>query len=199
MYTLSPENLPKLDLPTDADLTTQTRAHLKSLPPLNVWRMIARTGMVGEYQQLLSKMFRADWIPGCDREVIALRTFRQNGSDYEVPQHYVLAEAVGLSRRASQAVLDNQLDLLAPWYQRLCHMVDEMAIRAKLNADQVQELVSHYGSQDKAAKAIMTMAWFHMLTRFVDSVGVPFETGPDPYAGLSAPTAAADEQQPTDN
>ncbi|MFE3323795.1 hypothetical protein [Streptomyces sp. NPDC059176] len=188
MPSLRPENLPKLDLPSDTELDAETAAFLASLPRLNVWRMIARTGMAREYQALLSVMFGADWIPGADREVIALRTFRQNASDYEVPQHFVLAEAVGLPRETSQAVMDDDLDRLAPWLQRLCRMVDDMAAKAKLDAEQVQELVSHYGSQDKAAQAIMTMAWFHMLTRFVDSAGVPIDAGPDAYSGLSAPS-----------
>ncbi|MFI9075905.1 carboxymuconolactone decarboxylase family protein [Streptomyces sioyaensis] len=189
MHTLRPENLPKLDLPADTELDAETKANLASLPPLNVWRMIARTGMAHEYQRLLSVMFGPGWIPGADREVIALRTFRQNASDYEVPQHFVLADAAGLPPEASQAVLDDELDQLSPWHQRLCRMVDEMAARAKLNAAQVHELASHYGTQDKAAQAIMTMAWFHMLTRFVDSAGVPIETRPDAYSGLSAPSA----------
>ncbi|ARP71082.1 hypothetical protein LK07_16320 [Streptomyces pluripotens] len=188
MCSLRPENLPKLDLPADSELDADTAAFLTSLPRLNVWRMIARTGMVREYQAALSVMFGPDWIPGADREVIALRTFRQNASDYEVPQHFVLAEAAGLSRELSQAVLEDELDRLAPWFQRLCRMVDDMSTQAKLNAAQVRELVSHYGSQDKAAQAIMTMAWFHMLTRFVDSAGVPIDAGPDAYSGLSAPT-----------
>ncbi|WP_311137245.1 hypothetical protein [Streptomyces sp. I6] len=39
-----------------------------------------------------------------------------------------------------------------------------------------------------AARAIMTMAWFPMLTRFVDTTGVPVETGPDDCDGLAVPT-----------
>lgn len=37
----------------------------------------------------------------------------------------------------------------------------------------------------------MTMAWFPMLTRFVDTTGVPVETGPGAYDGLPAPTGHA--------
>ncbi|AWI29132.1 hypothetical protein E3E14_18140 [Streptomyces sp. ICN441] len=188
MHTLRQENLPKLDLPTDDELAPETVEFLASMPPLNVWRMIARTGVAREYRTLLSVMFGKDWFPGADREVIALRTFRQNGSDYEIPQHFVLAEAAGLPREASRAVLDDELDRLSPWHRRLCRMVDDMAADAKLGADQVRELVSHYGSQDMAARAIMIMAWFPMLTRFVDTTGVPVETVPDAYDGLSVPT-----------
>ncbi|MFJ3230806.1 hypothetical protein [Streptomyces sp. NPDC086787] len=187
MSALRPENLPKLDLPTDAELDARTAGFLESLPRMNVWRMIARTGVVREYQAVLAVMFGPDWIPGADREVIALRTFRQNASDYEIPQHFVLAESAGIPREATRAVLDDQLDRLEPWFRQLCHMVDSMSGRAKLTEEQVGELVSHYGSQDKAAQAIMTMAWFHMLTRFVDSTGVPADEGPDAYAGLSTP------------
>ncbi|MFE9253635.1 carboxymuconolactone decarboxylase family protein [Streptomyces sp. NPDC006879] len=188
MSSLRPENLPKIDLPVDSELDEETLAFLGSVPQLNVWRMIARTGMAREYQALLSVMFGPEWIPGADREVIALRTFQQNDSDYEVPQHLVMAQTVGLSQEDSRAVLEDDLDRLTPWRRRLCHMVDEMAARAKLNATEVQELVAHYGSQDRAAQAIMTMAWFHMLTRFVDSTGVPVDAAPDAYTGLSAPT-----------
>ncbi len=58
---------------------------------------------------------------------------------------------------------------------------------AKLSELSVVELVEHYDGEDGAARAIMVMAWFNMLSRFVDSSGVPVETGEDPYENIAGP------------
>ena len=54
-----------------------------------------------------------------------------------------------------------------------------------MSPESVAKLVAHYGSYNQACRAILMMSWFNMLTRYVDSCGVPLESGADPYRGIS--------------
>lgn len=175
----------RLSLPEDDELDQSSQELLATLPPLNVARMLARTGIAPQFYGVLSKMFAPEWFPPDDREVLLFRTCRANSSSYEIAQH----QAFGiLGHDTIAAVLGDAADL-TPWHRQLCSMADEMADDAKLSPASVQELVAHYGTQNMASRAIFLMAWFNMLSRFVDSTGLPLEGGEDPYRGINNPTA----------
>ena len=179
----------RISLPDDDELGAVDRAFLATVPAVNVWRMLARTGIAPEFAVPLRSVFDGDWFPVEDREIMLFRTCRANGSTYEIPQH---REYGTLATEVVDAILSDDVGPLTDWQQALCRMCDEMTKDAKLTPDSVGELVAHYGSEDMACRAIFTMAWFNMLTRYVDSTGVPLEEGPNPYAGIDSrgPVAA---------
>jgi len=177
------ENGPKLSLPADSELDSTEVSFLATARPFNVLRMLARTGIVHKFVIPLGAMFDPDWFPVEDREIILFRTCRANRSDYEIPQHRVIS---GIATETVDAILDDRLDELTDWQRRLCQLADAVSIHAKLTLEQTSELVDHYGSENVAARAILIMSWFNMLTRFVDSTGVQLETGPDPCAGIGS-------------
>ncbi len=144
--------------------------------------MIARTGIVPQFCVPLTKLFDSQWFPVEDREIMLFRTCRANHSTYEIPQHRAYG---ALPSEVVDAVLSDHLEVLDEWQQDLCHMSDEMAQDAKLSPESVSKLVAHCGSYNQACRAILMMSWFNMLTRYVDSCGVPLESGPDPYRGIS--------------
>jgi alkylhydroperoxidase family enzyme len=174
----------RLSLPSDAEISADSVELLSELPPLNIARMLARTGMAPEFYRCVRRLFDESWFPKEDREVMLFRTCWVNGSEYEIHQHRAYG---GMSSSVIDSILSNDLSGLAPWHRALCRMCDEMAAAAKLTEQSVLELVEHYSSENIAARAIMVMAWFNMLGRFVDSTGVPVELGEDPYAGIEGP------------
>jgi hypothetical protein len=87
------------------------------------------------------------------------------------------------------------LDEVDPWQRTLCRISDEVALQAKATPQSVQALVAHYGSHNAACRALFIMAWFNMLTRFVDSTGVPLETGEEPHALTAAMAQWRDEDR----
>lgn len=174
----------RLSIPGDDDLDEATRDFVHGKPPLNIVRMLARTGIAPEFYSCVDRIFDPSWFPAEDREVLLFRTCRDNRSDYEVHQHRAYS---GLPEDVVDAILGDHPPALTPWQLTLCGMADEMATEAKLSAGSVRELAEHYGDEDMASRAILTMAWFNMLSRFVDSTGVPVESGNDPYSGISGP------------
>ncbi len=53
----------RIPMPADSDLDEANLAFLQRVPPYNVWRMIARTGLAPQFSQPLAVMFTPDWFP----------------------------------------------------------------------------------------------------------------------------------------
>ena len=107
----------RLSLPADEELDDEARALLKELPPLNIARMLARTGMAPEFYGCVRRIFDDDWFPALDREIMLFRICRQNKSDYEIHQH---AAYGGVDRGLIDAIMSDDLDRLDPWQRELC-------------------------------------------------------------------------------
>jgi alkylhydroperoxidase family enzyme len=177
----------RIPLPKDRELDAVARAFLSRLPPLNIARMVARTGIAPAFYTGVSAIFDANWFPARDREIMLFRVCRANHSAYEIHQHRAYG---GLPVDLVDAILSDNLAGLDPWDRELCGMCDEISEKAKLSEVQVARLVEHYGGYDMACRAILVMSWFNMLSRYVDSTGVPIEDGPNPYAGIVGPASS---------
>ena len=92
-------------LPRDEDLPEDVRATLASLPPLNVFRMMAAAP--ASFRPLLdlalSILVKAE-LPARDREIAVLRVAHVTGSKYEWTQHERLARNLGLGDREIEAI-----------------------------------------------------------------------------------------------
>ncbi|MGB0094267.1 MAG: hypothetical protein WBP81_17275 [Solirubrobacteraceae bacterium] len=174
----------RIPLPNDDELDERALALLGVLPKLNVARMLARTGIAPEFYAVLGKLFQEDFLAPDDREVILFRVCRNNGSTYEIPQHRAFS---GLSDQIVDGILEDRLDVLDLWHRSLCLMCDEICKQGRLSDDSVASLVTHYNGPNGACRAILVMSWFNMLTRYVDSTGVPPETGDNPYRRMTGP------------
>ena len=178
----------KIPLPNDGELDDRTLNFIAGLPRLNVVRMLARTGIAPEIYTTISAIFSDDWFPKIDREIMLFRICRVNNSQYEIDQHMAYG---GLDRTMVDAILSDEMAGLTEGQKMLCRACDEITVKAKLSDATVQTLVRHYGGYNEACKAIFVMSWFNMLSRYVDSTGIPIETGPDPYAGITGPSTSA--------
>ncbi|MCF8469002.1 MAG: hypothetical protein K9G33_16520 [Sneathiella sp.] len=178
----------KIPLPIDSELDDRTLKFIAGLPGLNIVRMLARTGIAPEIYTTVSAIFNDDWFPRIDREIMLFRTCRVNDSQYEIEQHMAYG---GLDRAMVNAILSDGMDGLTEAQKMICRACDEITAKAKLSDGTVQALVRHYGGYNEACKAIFVMSWFNMLSRYVDSTGIPIEDGPDPYAGITGPSTSA--------
>ncbi len=70
-------------------------------------------------------------------------------------------------------------------------MCDEICKDGRLSEESVASLAARYDGPNGACRAIFVMSWFNMLTRYVNSTGVPPETGDDPYGGMAGPAAGS--------
>ncbi|MCV0426378.1 MAG: hypothetical protein K5905_12965, partial [Roseibium sp.] len=174
----------RIPVPKDSELDDRTLAFIGKLPDLNMVRMLARTGIAPEIYQSVSAIFKDDWFPALDREIMLFRTAYANRSPYEIGFHKaVYSFPDGLV----DTILSDNLETLDPWHRRLCEMCDEMAGDTELSPQSVADLVKHYGDYSHATRAIFVMSWFNWLSRFADSTGVPPESE-EQLAGVKSPT-----------
>jgi hypothetical protein len=177
----------RITLPTDDELDDRALALLETLPKLNVARMLARTGIAPEFYAALGMLFHEDFLAPDDREVILFRVCRNNASTYEIAQHRAFS---GFSDEMVEGILEDRLDVLDLWHRSLCLMCDEICKQGRLSEDSVASLMTHYNGPNGACRAIFVMSWFNMLTRYVDSTGVPPESGDNPYGGMTGPAVS---------
>lgn len=174
----------RIPVPEDNELDERTRAFIGKLPDLNMVRMLARTGIAPDIYQAVSAIFKDDWFPALDREIMLFRTAYINKSPYEIGFHKAV---YSFPEGLVDAVLSDDLGPLEPWHRRLCEMCDEMALETELSQESVAELVAHYGDYNHATRAIFVMSWFNWLSRFADSTGVPPDTE-EQLKGVRSPT-----------
>jgi hypothetical protein len=161
-------------------------AKLETMPPLNVLRMLGRTGWLDVISAALSQMFDGSQFPPEDREAMILRIAAHTGVDYPIPQHRIFGQNVGMSDDVIQAIINRDFDALDTWTVELCRICEEITDNVVLNDAALARLVEHYG-KNGAAKAVWLMGWFNMLVRFVGSTGIPIEDGFDATASLTQP------------
>ncbi|WP_299581337.1 hypothetical protein [uncultured Microbulbifer sp.] len=163
----------RIPLASVQDFDGKTQELLSGLPPVNIAVMLARTGIAPEIYSVVSALFSDDYLPDDDREVMLYRVCKDNNSQYEINFH---KKTASLPQEIVDIVLSEDVSPLETWYQILCKACDEITNDAKMTEDSVRAFVEHYGSYDRACRAIFLLSWFNMLTRYSNSTGVPFES-----------------------
>jgi len=170
---------PKISLPVDAELTEAVRERLAELPPLNVFRMMARApASFGQFLELaMSILFSAEF-DARKREIAVLRVAHVTGSTYEWVQHVEVARQVGVTQdEIDRIAVEGKVSDLDDEGNLLCRVADEISIDVRLSDQALAEVVNLYG-ECQAAELILCCSYFNMLSRFLESTRVPLEDSP---------------------
>lgn len=176
----------RIPLPSWDELDAKSRECLAKLPPVNVAPMLMRTGLGPQIYAVVAGLFADGYLPALDREIMLYRVCRANSSQYEINFHKLTA---GVDPQIVDAVLSEDptaLEQLDDWHRELCLGCDEITMATQISTDRLACFVEHYGSYDVACRAIFLISWFNMLSRYVDSTGVPAETAQQ-LAGITDP------------
>jgi alkylhydroperoxidase family enzyme len=163
-------------LPDDSDLSDEIRTSLASVPPFNVFRMIANTpsSFRGFTDLASSILLRSQFDPG-KREIAVLRTAHVTGSLYEWTQHVRIGRNLGLTEADIQAVqADVPVTALDEEGNMLCRIADEIARDVRLSDEALEWALSTYGVR-QACELILCCSYFNMLSRFLESTRVQLE------------------------
>jgi len=174
-------------LPTDQELAGETAEILAKHPPLNVLRMFGLTGdMLPGALAMVGAVFNAKGVDTKLREIIVLRCAHLLNAPYELQANTVMAGNAGISPQQMAAIgKDGPVHGLDPEATLICQATDELTDAATLTDETLSKLVDRYG-RNVAAKLIMTIGWFNLLSRFLNGTRVPLETN-DVYAGRTSP------------
>jgi alkylhydroperoxidase family enzyme len=144
---------------------------------LNVLKMMSGTGdffpaLIG----MVKAVFGERDIDAKHREVIILRAASVLNCPYEWQANERMARNAGLTTSEIDAIAgDGPLANIDDDYQRLIAATDELLTSSTLTDGTLQSLLDAFGTTT-TRKYIATIAWFSLLSLFLNGTRVPMET-----------------------
>ena len=167
---------PKIPLPDDADLESESREILAKLPALNVFRMMANAP--ASFRPLIEFAFSLLVTSEFDarkREIAILRVAHVTRASYEWFQHVIVAKRVEVTdEEIEQIAVDGPVTGLDEEGNLLCRVADEISNEVRLGDDALQQILDRYGTR-QATELILCISYFNMLSRFLESTRVELE------------------------
>ncbi len=154
---------------------------------LNVIKMFAGTGdMYPALIGMVNAIFRANDIDAKHREMIILRAAKVLDAPYEWQANTTMAGNAGLSDAdISAAASDGLVTGIDPEYVLICRATDELSQAHTLTDETVTALLDTFGVVT-TRRYIATIAWFNLLSLFLNGTRVPLETT-DKIGGRTSP------------
>jgi alkylhydroperoxidase family enzyme len=144
---------------------------------LNVIKMFAGTEDMFEATiGLVKAIFQAQGIDPKVREMIILRAATVLNAPYEWQANTQMAKNTGLSANEIDAAgSDGPVVGINPEYVLVCKATDELSKNGTLRDETLSELLNRYGDAI-TRKLVLMIAWFNLLSRFLNGCRVPLET-----------------------
>jgi hypothetical protein len=164
-------------LPSDDDLRNVMGQDYDPDTTLNVIKMFA--GAEEFYPVLISDVraiFGTSDIDDKHREMIILRAASILDVPYEWQANRVMASNAGLTDAEIEATTsDGPVSGVAPDYVLICTATDEMLRTGTLTDNTLNTMLDTFGPV-VTRKYIVTIAWFSMLSLFLNATRTPLET-----------------------
>ncbi len=164
----------QISVPSDAELSADALAALKTVPPLNVFRMAARTPSLAAFAQLARSILVGGQLDPKLRELAVLRVAHVARSSYAFGQHVTLARVVGLGDAALAAVVADEVTTLDEAGNLVCRVADEITRDVRLSDETLARTVERFG-QARATELVLCCSYFNMVARFLESTRVPLD------------------------
>jgi len=168
---------PKIPLPADDHLPADIREALATLPPVNVFRMLANApaSFQGFLQLALSILTQSE-LDSRKREIAILRVAHVTGSTYEWTQHVRLALGLGVTQEEiDRLAADGPVQGLGEEETLLCRVAEEISRDVRLSDEALAAIITRYGVR-QATELILCCSYFNMLSRFLESTRVELES-----------------------
>ena len=167
-----------IPLPTDEQLGPVAAAKVKAANDLNVSRMFAGTDdLLDPLAALVQAVFQARGIDPKLRELIILRTAKLVNCPYEWQANAVMAKNTGCTQQQIDAMAADGFPAgMDERSSTVIRATDEMTRDGTLTDATLQSLRDNY-DDTICRKLLMMIAWFNLLSRFLNACRVPLETG----------------------
>lgn len=164
-------------LPDDAEIAAILGDGYDPDRALNVMKMMSGTGnMFPALIGMVEAIFREPDIDAKHREVIILRAASILNCPYEWQANEQMGRNAGLTTTEIDAIAgDRPFRDLDEDYRLLIAATDELLTSGTLTDDTLQSLLDTFGPT-VTRKYIATIAWFSLLSLFLNGTRVPMET-----------------------
>jgi len=164
------------------DLATapaELRELLAAFPPLNIFRMLAHAEkLMRGFGQLGSAILGRATLDPRLRDLAILRVARRSPAAYEWQQHVPIARATGASETEIAALERDDCD--APCFgareRALLRFTDELLAAPRASDDALAAMRAAF-SDEELCEVILTVGYYMMVARFLETTGVDLETG----------------------
>jgi len=163
-----------IPLPADAELGPEVREVLASLPPLNIFRMLALApaNLKPFFDWGISLLFQTE-LDARLREIAILRVAHVTRSKYEWTQHATIARRVGVGEEEIAAAAGDVSRLDADG-QLVCRVAEEISRDVRLSDDALRRILDRFGRR-QAVELILNCSHFNMVSRILESTRVELE------------------------
>ncbi len=156
----------------------KVRELVATLPHLNIFRMLPHAEtMVRGFGQLGAAILGRATLDGRLRELAILRVAQRSPSTYEWQQHVPIARACGASDAEIEALERGNIEAecFGERERVLLRLTDELLVRARAS-DETLCAVRACFSDRELCEAILTIGYYMMVARFLETTGVDLET-----------------------
>jgi len=175
----------RLPYPDPTSLAETDRALLESLPPLNIFRMLAGSGPIFQpFMNLLNAYLNDGLLEPELRELVILRIGHKCGSAYEVHQHERVSRLLGMSAgRIKSVSAPLPVPLFSEAENAALALADELTERPKASAETLAAAHAHLG--DAATQELVLVAGIYLLVcRYLETLEIDLEEEEIPVSGL---------------
>jgi alkylhydroperoxidase family enzyme len=164
-------------LPSDEEIRKSIGDTYDPSTTLNVIKMFAGADdLYAATIGLVNAVFRTKGIDPKAREMIILRSAKILNVPYEAQANTKMASNAGLSSAEIEAAAqEGSVNGINPEYMLLCKATDELSSTATLTDETLTEMLDRY-DEVICRKLVLMIAWFNLLSRFLNGCRVPLET-----------------------
>lgn len=177
-----------VDLPGDEEIPEPALSRLRSLPPLNVYRVL---GIVPESLVPWADMTAAVYECELDarlREIAICRQAHAADAAYELHQHRFIARNNGVSDEELNALLtERTVESLDPPGNLVCRAADEMERRATVSDETFDGLYETLGRRG-ATELMFILSFYCAVARLSNATRIAVEPQ-NPLQGSTNPAA----------
>lgn len=169
----------RIPYPDLACVEERVRTLAAGLPPLNIFRMLphAPTFLRG-FGRLGTAILSHAALDARVRELIILRVGQRSPAPYEWQQHVPIGRACGVSDEEIAAL--ERDDTAAPCFDEgarvMLRLTDELLAGPRASDGTLAAVRSHFSDRE-LCEAILTIGFYMMVARFLETTGVDLEAG----------------------
>jgi alkylhydroperoxidase family enzyme len=179
-----------VDLPEDREIPEPALQRLRSVPPINIYRLLAIVPQsVVPWTDLTQAVYECE-LDARLREIGICRQARAAHAEYELHQHRFIALNNGVSEAELDAVLhEPTVESLDPTANLVCKVADELEGRATLTDATFEQLYGAFGRRI-ATELLFILSFYSAVARLSNASRIPIE-GDNPLQASSNPTVQA--------
>jgi alkylhydroperoxidase family enzyme len=176
-----------LPLPKDSDLPEDVVARLRSLPAINIYRMLGHAPQtVIPWTDLTKALYESKLNPRY-REIAILRQAHRANAPYEIHQHRFIAMNNGITAEELSLILtEDKVQSLSPLENLICQAADEMESHATITSDTFRALNEQLDHRE-LVELLLIISVYCAVARFLNGARIQIEDN-NPLAGESSPT-----------